>query len=123
MAARRPSLRNEPMIRTAISPLLAIRTVSNGKEIAAIDKLLVYADAGGEHSGQLTPCLGNLELPPAVDMPPGKMLDRAEQNIPKQFWIYVRLDLSGLDGFLDDTDQHLCVAPVQLLGRRAFVAA
>src|SRR5882757_8348391 len=100
MAARRPSLRNEPMMRTAISPLLAIRTVSNGKEIAAIDKLLVYANAGGEHSGQLTPSLGNLE------MPPGKMLDRAEQNIPKQFWIYVRLDLSGLDGFLDDTDQH-----------------
>ena len=87
-------------MRTAISPLLAIRTVSNGKEIAAIDKLLVYADAGGEHSGQLTPSRGNLELPPAVDMPPGKMLDRAEQNIPKQFWIYVRLDLSGLTASL-----------------------
>src|ERR1700738_551231 len=106
MAARRPSLRNEPMMRTAISPLLAIRTVSNGREIAAIDRLFVYTDAGGEHSGQLTPGLGNPELPPAVDMPPGKMLDRAEQNIPKQFWIYVRPDLSGLDGFLDDTDQH-----------------
>src|SRR3982074_3127246 len=114
MAARRPSLRNEPMMRTAISPLLAIRTVSNGKEIAAIDKLLVYADAGGEHSGQLTPCLGNLELPPAVDMPPGKMLDRAEQTRPKQFWMYVRLDLSGLDGFLDQTNPRCGVAPAHL---------
>src|SRR5260370_41176587 len=99
------------MIRTAISPLFAIRTVSNGKETTAIEKLLVYADAGGEHSGQLTPCLGNLELPPAVDVPPGKMLDRAEQNIQKQFWIYVRLDLSDLDGFLDDSAQHCSVAP------------
>src|SRR5258705_2676210 len=114
MDAARPAWRNEPMMRTAISPLLAIRTVSNGKEIAAIDKLLVYANAGGEHSGQLMPSLGNLELPPAVYMPPGKMLDRAEQNIPKQVLIYLRLELSGLDGFLDDTDHHLGVRTVQL---------